>query len=79
MTQKKKTVINKVDKIWLSVQEAANYIGMSKTYISDLRKKGILPHCMIGNAVFFLKADIDNMMEKHRVYKKLKNMKKSNK
>lgn len=53
MTPKKKTVINKVDKIWLSAQEAANYIGMGKTYISDLRKKGILPHCMIGNAAFF--------------------------
>ena len=68
MTQKKKNVINKVDKIWLSAQEAANYIGMGKTYISDLRKKGILPHCMIGNTAFFLKTDIDKMLEAHRVY-----------
>lgn len=68
MTPKKKTVINKVDKIWLSTQEAATYIGMGKTYISDLRKKGILPHCMIGNTAFFLKTDIDKMMETHRVF-----------
>ena len=68
MTQKKKNVINKVDKIWLSAQEAANYIGMGKTYISDLRKKGILPHCMIGNTAFFLKTDIDKMLEEHRVF-----------
>ena len=68
MTPKKKNGINKVDKIWLSAQEAANYIGMGKTYISDLRKKGILPHCMIGNTAFFLKTDIDKMLEAHRVY-----------
>lgn len=68
MTPKKKIIIKEVEKIWLSTQEAAEYIGMGKTYISDLRKKGILPHSMIGNAAFFLKTDIDDMLENHRVF-----------
>ena len=68
MTPKKKIVVKEVEKIWLSAQEAAEYIGMGKSYISDLRKKGLLPHCMIGNATFFLKKDIDDMLEAHRVY-----------
>ena len=44
MTPKKKIIVKEVEKIWLSAQEAAEYIGMGKSYISDLRKKGLLPH-----------------------------------
>ena len=55
MTPKKKIIVKEVEKIWLSAQEASEYIGMGKSYISDLRKKGLLPHCMIGNSTFFLK------------------------
>jgi len=68
MTPKKKIQIIPVEKVWLSTQEAAEYIGMGKSYISDLRRRGLLPHCMMGNAAFFLKEDIDNMLENHRIY-----------
>ena len=47
-TPKKKVVVEKIAKKWLSTDEAASYIGMGKSFIVELRKSGKLPHCMIG-------------------------------
>jgi len=68
MTPKKKIQIIPVEKIWLSQQEAAEYLGMGKSFIVSLRKSGTLPHYMVGNSAFFKKEDIDNLIESNRVY-----------
>lgn len=60
--------VEKVSKVWLSTREAAEYLGMSKDYISNLRRLGLLPHSMIGNSAFFRKKDIDDLLEKNLVY-----------
>lgn len=65
---KKKVNVVKVEKIWLSTTDAAEYLGMSKEYVAKLRRNGLVPHCMIGNAAFFLKEDIDYLLEKNRVF-----------
>lgn len=67
-TPKKKVVVEKIAKKWLSTDEAASYMGMGKSFIVELRKSGKLPHCMIGNSAFFLASDIDNLLESHRIY-----------
>lgn len=68
MTAKKKLQVREVDKIWLSAKEAAKYLGVSAGYIAELRKDGLLKHCMVRNTAFFLKQDIDNFIESNRVY-----------
>mgnify|MGYP002658233714 FL=1 len=68
MTPKKKVVVEKIAKKWLSTDEAASYIGMGKSFIVELRKSGKLPHCMIGHSAFFLSIDIDYLIEIHRIY-----------
>lgn len=60
--------VEAVDKIWLSQKEVAKYIGMSQSYVAELRRKGLLRHSMIGNASFFKKDDVDKLLERHRVY-----------
>lgn len=39
MTPKKKVVVDKIAKKWLSTDEAASYIGMGKSFIVELRKE----------------------------------------
>lgn len=68
MTPKKRALVKEVDKIWLSTKEAAKYLGVGATYIADLRKEGLLKHCMVRNTAFFLKQDIDDFIESNRVY-----------
>lgn len=46
-TPKKKVVVEKIAKKWLSTDEAASYIGMGKSFIVELRKSGKL---QIGRA-----------------------------
>lgn len=63
-----KSRIEKIEKIWLSTKEVAEYIGMSVEYVAVLRREGFLPHCKVKNAAFFKKSDIDTFLEKNRVY-----------
>lgn len=65
---RKKTEVVEVEKVWLSTKEAAKYLGMSESFIGNLRREGVLPHSRIGNASFFKKTDIDWMLEQHKVY-----------
>ena len=67
-TPKKKVVVEKIAKKWLSTDEAASYIGMAESFLVEVRKNGKLLHCMIGHSAFFLASDIDNLLESNRVY-----------
>lgn len=33
--------VEAVEKIWLSQKEVAKYIGMSQSYVAELRRKGL--------------------------------------
>lgn len=68
MTQKKKILVKEVEKIWMSTDDVVKYLGVGKDFIGRLRLGGQLPHCRIGNAAFFLRKDIDALLEKNRVY-----------
>lgn len=65
---RKKAEVVEVEKIWLSTKEAAKYLGVTVSYIGELRRKGILPHSRIGNVSFFKKSEIDWMLEQNKVY-----------
>ena len=51
-----------VNKIWLSNKEAAKYLGVSKDWLKDRREAGILHYSVVGNTIFYIKSEIDNMI-----------------
>ena len=65
---RKKAMVESGEKIWLSTKEVAKYLGMSTGYVHDLRKEGLLPHSMIKNTAFYLKEDVDHLLEVNKVY-----------
>ena len=65
---RKKARVQPVEKIWLSTSDVATYLGVSREYVSKLRRSGVVPHCMIKNTAFFKKDDIDELVESHRVF-----------
>ena len=60
-------IVRKVDKIWLSNDEAQKYLGMSKDFLYNLRSEGLLHYYKLRGAVFYKKADIDRLVERHKV------------
>ena len=56
--------IAKVDtrKIWLSNKEAAKYLGVSKHWLKDRRDDGKLHYSIVGNTIFYIKREIDNLI-----------------
>lgn len=63
----KTSIVNSVDKIWLSNAEAQKYLGMSADYMRDLRVDGQLHFYKLRGAIFYKKSDIDKLMERNRV------------
>jgi len=51
-----------VNKIWLSNKEAAKYLGVSKDWLKDRREAGILHYSVVGNTIFYIKSEIDNLI-----------------
>ena len=62
----KKTTIKvcKVDtkRLWLSNKEAALYLGVSKDWLKDRREEGRLHYAVVGNTIFYIKAEIDKLV-----------------
>lgn len=58
----------KIDKIWLSVKEIADYLGIgnSRTTQQEWRDSGELPYYRIGKQILYKKTDIDDFVEKHK-------------
>jgi len=56
--------VAKVDtrKIWLSNKEAAKYLGVSKDWLKDRRENGTLHYSVVGNTIFYIKREIDNLI-----------------
>lgn len=56
--------IAKVDtrKIWLSNKEAVKYLGVSKDWLKERRMEGKLHYSIVGNTIFYIKREIDNLI-----------------
>ena len=65
----KKVKIVKIDtrRLWLSNREAAKYLGVSKDWLNDRRLDGTLHFSKVGNTIFYIKSEIDNMIRDNAV------------
>ena len=56
--------VAKVDtnKIWMSNKEAAAYLGVSKDWLKDRRNEGRLHYSVVGNTIFYIKKEIDDII-----------------
>ena len=56
--------VAKIDarKLWLSNREAAKYLGVSKDWLKDRRESGTLHYSVVGNTIFYIKKEIDNLI-----------------
>lgn len=50
-------------KIWLSNKEAVKYLGVSKDWLRDRRDEGKLHYSIVGNTIFYIKSEIDNLIK----------------
>ena len=59
-----KVKIVKVDtnRLWISNKEAASYLGVSKDWLKDRREEGRLHYSVVGNTIFYIKKEIDNLV-----------------
>lgn len=59
----------KVDtnRLWLSNKEAAKYLGVSKDWLNDRRLDGTLHYSKVGNTIFYIKKEIDDLIRKNAV------------
>lgn len=59
----------KVDtqKLWMSNREAAKYLGVSKDWLDDRRMDGTLHYSKVGNVIFYIKKEIDDMIRSNAV------------
>ena len=63
-------VVKEIDKPWLSNKEAIKYVGMSADFLERMRNEGQLPFSKIdGRAIFYKRRDLDDLMERHMVYR----------
>lgn len=49
--------------ITMSAQDAARYLGISYWLITQMVKKGEIPHIRLGKKIFFRKQTLDQFMD----------------
>ena len=49
-------------RLWLSNKEASKYLGVSKDWLKDRRNEGKLYHAVVGNMIFDIKSEVDNLI-----------------
>ncbi|HUV50348.1 MAG TPA: helix-turn-helix domain-containing protein [Anaerolineae bacterium] len=59
--------MNKNDK-WMTVEELAAYLKMSRTKLYQMAQNGEIPASKIGNQWRFDRNRIDEWMEQHSIY-----------
>lgn len=64
-----KMKVAKVDtrRLWLSQRDAARYLGVSKDWLNSRRLDGTLHFSKVGNTIFYIKSEIDNMIRDNAV------------
>ena len=53
----------KVERTTLTMEEVAEYLGISYWLVGQIKKKNELPHFRVGGRILFRKKVIDNFME----------------
>lgn len=56
--------MNNAERSWLTIANAADYLGVSKDFIRDMIKDG-LQASKVRHTVFVRREDIDNLMEEN--------------
>lgn len=51
----------------MNITQVANYLDVSKSWIYKMTSSSEIPHAKRGKKLYFIKADIDNWIEKHKV------------
>lgn len=61
--------VAKIDtrKLWLSNKEAAKYLGVSKDWLKERRESGTLHYSVVGNTIFYIKKEIDNLIASNAI------------
>lgn len=54
-------------KLWMSNKEAMKYLGVSKDWLTDRRLEGALHYSKVGNTIFYIKSEIDNLIRNNAV------------
>jgi len=62
MEQTMKIVRIDANRKWISSKEAAKYLGVSKDWLRDRITDGRLHYSKVGNTVFFIMKEIDNLI-----------------
>ena len=55
------------DLVWMTVEEVAIYLRLSKKVIYNLTSNGYLPYYKIGQRNRFLKSEIDELVQSQKV------------
>lgn len=56
-----------IEPIWLTTRRAMEYLGVSRDFIDERRKRGELPFSVWGGKVFIRKDDIDKIIQSNLV------------
>jgi len=59
--------VTSVESPWLTTKGVMDYLGVSRDWVDDRRREGILPFFRVGNTVFMKVSDVDRMIEKRRI------------
>lgn len=59
----------KVDtrRLWLSQRDAAKYLGVSKDWLNSRRLDGTLHYSKVGNTIFYIKKEVDDLIKDNAV------------
>lgn len=56
--------VTSVQRVWLTMDEACKYLGVTRYYIMERRTEGQLQAYKVGNKLFFKVEDIDRMIRR---------------
>ncbi len=62
MERQVKTVAVDTHRLWISRKAAAEYLGVSKSWLEDREADGMLSVSKVGNTFFYIKSQIDKMI-----------------
>lgn len=62
------TAVRPCNKLWMSQKEAVKYLGVSKDWLEDQREKATLHYSKVGNTLFYIKSEIDNLVANGAIY-----------
>lgn len=61
-----------IKELW-TIEEAAQYLGMSKSYLYKLTSKGAIPHYKpFGKMVYFNRPELEQWLQRNRIVPKNK-------